>query len=140
MWEIGYPIASSKLKRKVMIASYLTTPSPASCVKVDHSLLFSICFCHLTSKIVIHNRKPSSYSTHLRFPSWSWDFCCRSNAWLGFILTFDRKIDLQGILPKIFAANLNTTGSPSGVGLGPVGTASGFLSSLDHQPSKLVHP
>ena len=100
MWEIGYPIASSKLKRKVMIASYITTPSPASCVKVDHSLLFSICFCHLTSKIVIHIRKPSSYSTHLRFPSWSWDFCCRSNAWLGFILTFDRKIDLQGILPK----------------------------------------
>merc|ERR1719167_827028 len=43
--------------------THLTTSSPVGCVKVDHSLLFSISLCHL-----------------LRFPRRSWNFRCRSNA------------------------------------------------------------
>ena len=84
-----------KKKRK----THLTTPSPASCIKVDNGLLLSIGLCHLTSQIAVPKRKPQN---HLWFPSWSWNFCCRSYARLGFIFTFIiREFYLQGILPKI---------------------------------------
>ena len=80
-------------KKRGMIPSHLTTPSPISCIKVDYSLLFSIGLCHLRSDIICYKRK--LMSPHLRFPSWGWNFCCSSNAWLGFILTLMRKFTFK---------------------------------------------
>ena len=68
-------------------STHLTTPSPASCIKVDNGLLLSIGLCHLTSQIAVPSRKPDAI-TYLWFPSWSWNFCCRCYARLGFIFTF----------------------------------------------------
>ena len=79
-------------------------------------------------------KKNSGSSAHLRFPSWSWDFCSRCNAWLRFILTL-RHLILQGPSVRCFDMLFVMASLPSGVGLGPVGTAPGFLSSLEHQES-----
>ena len=53
--HISYVTYMGKKKRK----THLTTPSPASCIKVDNSLLFSISLCHLTSQLAVPKRKPN---------------------------------------------------------------------------------
>ena len=123
-----------KKKRK----THFTTPSPAGCIKVHNSLLLSIRLCHLTSQIAIPSRKPDA--TTSGFQAGAGISAAGVMPGLGsssplILGNFTFKESSQETSTNV---SNRATCSPSGVGRGPVGTAPGFLSSLNNHQSSMI--